>query len=300
MKNGLYLAHLVNPVKSPVYSELSHAQPITFETMRIAREKASPAIKVILLSAQYPEDYAIIPDYFTKTPDLERSANDFGTFTHPKKLPLLKDLLDRLYEASEAPYLIYTNVDIALQPHFYLEVANRIRSGLDAFIINRRRIPAHFSTPEELPHMYTHPGTAHPGFDCFIFHRSLYPKFQLEKVCIGIPFVEMTLSQNLFCYAKHFQLFDRDLLTFHIGMEVFKKRDKEYLQYNRKEFWRAVEKMWPALDSRKFPWGERNMFYRLLRWGLHPAIPIRLALMLEPRRWELSQWHVNLKAGLMG
>jgi hypothetical protein len=283
----MHLAHLVNPVKSPIASELSLAQPVTFETMRRANEMAGAHdIKVDLLTAQFPEDREIIPDYFRQTPNLERSAADFGTFTHFRKFPLLRDLIERLYQASDAPFLIYTNVDIALQPDFYLEVAKRIRGGLDAFIVNRRRIPGHFRRVEELPLMYAHRGAAHPGFDCFVFHRSLYPRFHLANICVGIPFIEMTFSQNLFCYARRFKLFDRDYLTFHLGMEVFKKRDAEYLRYNRNEFWQAMKEMWADLDSHKFPWGERSMPYRMVRWGLHPAIPIRLALGLEPRRWR--------------
>jgi hypothetical protein len=288
MTGNIHLAHLINPVKSPVYAELSYAQPITFESMRVSRELAqSSGIRVDLLTAQFAEDHSIIPEYFKKTPDLQRSATDFGNFRQPKKLPLLKDLIDRLHQGSEASFLIYTNVDIALQPNFYLEVARRIESGLDAFIVNRRRIPGHFRRVEELPEMYATAGAPHPGFDCFVFHRSLWQKFQFEKVCVGIPFVEMTFSQNLFCYARSFHLFDKDFLTFHVGMEVFKKRDKEYLRYNKREFWKAINKMWPDLDSRKFPRAERMLPYRLFWWGLHPAIPIRLALMLESRRWGI-------------
>jgi hypothetical protein len=119
-----------------------------------------------------------------------------------------------------------------------------------------------------------------------VFDRALYPRFRLGRVCIGIPFVEMTFSQNLFCHAQHFTLFDRDVLTYHVGMEIFKKRDPEYQAFNRAEFWGVIEQLLPELDSRKFPWGHRNVVYRMLRWGLHPAIPIRLALMLEPRRWR--------------
>lgn len=288
MIDHIHLAHLVNPVKSPVYAELSYVQPITFETMRNAKESAeSQGIKVDLLTAQFAEDASIIPNYFRKTPDLERSAADFGNFSQPKKLPLLKDLISRLYDGSDAPFLIYTNVDIALQPNFYVEVAKRIERGLDAFIVNRRRIAGHYRSIEELPAMYADPGAPHPGFDCFIFHRSLCQKFEFENVCVGIPFIEMTFSQNLFCHAKRFQLYDSDFLTFHIGMEVFKKRDKEYLRYNKREFWKAIKKLWSDLDSRKFPQGERKLMYRLWWWGLHPAIPIRLALQLEPRRWAL-------------
>jgi hypothetical protein len=285
--NRTHLAHLVNPVKSPNAPELSFAQPITFETMRRASQLAAVHdVQVDLLTAQFPEDREIIPHDFRPTLDLERSAADLGNFTHRRKLPLLRDLIDRLYRESDSPVLIYTNVDIAVQPTFYLEIAQRVHSGLDAMIINRRRIPGHFRTIEELPSMYAHPGSPHPGFDCFVFHRSLYPRFHLANVCIGIPYIEMTFSQNLFCYARRFQLFDRDHLTFHIGMEIFKKRDPEYLRFNRLEFWKAVKEMGPDLDSRKFPWGDRSLPSRTLRWGLHPAIPIRLALGLEPRRWR--------------
>ncbi len=282
----VHLAHLVNPFQPIADAAMCFAQSITLETMRIARDEASKAgVEVALLSAQFPEDHAVVPDYFTKTPDLERSATYFQTFSRPKKLPLIADLLDRLYQATEAPYLIYTNVDISLQPHFYIAVAQKIASGLDAFVINRRRLPSHFHSWDELPQMYEHPGFPHPGFDCFVFRRELYPLFRLGQVCIGIPFVEITLSQNLFCYARKFELFDRDFLTFHIGMEIFKKRDPEYFRFNKTEFWKCVDLLWPDLDSRKFPWGERSFFYRMIRWGLHPCIPIRLALMLETRRF---------------
>jgi hypothetical protein len=282
----LRLAHLVNPFTPGVTSDLHYAQPITLETMRLARDMAAThGVGVELLSAQFAEDRAIIPDYFTKTPDLDRSADDFQHFSKPKKLPLIADLLDRLYHGTDAPYLIYTNIDIGLQPHFYVEVARKIASGLDAFVINRRRLPGHFRSIEELPEIYAHRGAPHPGFDCFVFHRDLYPRFRLGHVCIGIPFIEITLSQNLFCYARKFELFDRDFLTFHIGMEIFKKRDPEYFAFNRNEFRQCVRMLWPDLDSRKFPWGNRSLLYRMIRWGLHPCIPIKLALQLEPRRW---------------
>jgi hypothetical protein len=285
MTEPLHLAHLINPVKAPVYTELNYVQPITFESMRLAAKQALPDVRVDLLTTQFPEDHEIIPDYFIKTQDLEQSILDYGLFPRQKKFPLLRDLISRLYESTEAPYLIYTNVDIGLQPYFYNEVANRIRSGLDAFIINRRRIPARFTKIEELPQILSLPGEPHPGFDCFVFHRSIYPKFKFENVCIGIPYIEMAFSQNLFCYANNFQLFDSDYLTFHIGMEIFKKRDKAYLEHNKREFWKVIDKMDADLDSRKFPWGQRNLFNRMIRWGLHPAIPIRLALKLERRRW---------------
>ncbi len=289
MDDRLHIAHLVNPVRSPLDGDLTYAQPLTFESIRRAAEQARGVAHIELLSAQYPEDHDIIPPFFSRTPDLDRCVADLHPFTVYRKLPLIADLVERLYSGSTAPYLIYTNVDIILHPTFYQEVAARIRSGLDAFIINRRRIPDHYRSLEDLPKIVALDGASHPGFDCFVFHRSLYPTFRMGRVCVGMPFIEMIFSQNLFCHAQRFQLFDREHLTFHVGMEIFKKRDPEYLNFNKTEFWRTIHEMLPGLDSCRFPWGQRNVLYRMVRWGLHPAIPIRLALMLEPRRWRLDK-----------
>lgn len=285
MQQRVHIAHLVNPVRSPVDSELVDLQPLTFESMRRAAEQAQDVARIDLLTTQYSEDHEVIPSFFARTPNLTRSVADVHSFSTYRKLPLIADLVQRLYEGSNAPYLIYTNVDIILQPNFYRKVAERIHSGLDAFIINRRRVPNHYRSIEDLPAIYELSGSPHPGFDCFVFHRSLYPKFQMGRICVGIPFIEMIFSQNLFCHARRFELFDRDRLTFHVGMEIFKRRDPEYLAFNKSEFWRTIRRMLPDLDSRKFPWGKRNVCYRMMRWGLHPAIPIRLAFMLELRRW---------------
>ncbi len=289
MNDRLHIAHLVNPVRSPVEAELTYAQPLTFESMRRAAEQAEDVARIDLLTAQFPEDHEVIPPFFTRTPDLDRCVADLYPFTVYRKLPLIADLVERLYSGSSAPYLIYTNVDIILHPNFYQEVAARIRSGLDAFMINRRRVPDHYRSPEDLPTIFALEGAPHPGFDCFVFHRSLYPKFRMGRVCVGMPFIEMMFSQNLFCHARRFQLFDRDHLTFHVGMEIFKKRAPEYWNFNKSEFWRTIDEMLPELDSRKFPWGQSNVLYRMVRWGLHPAIPIRLALTLEPKRWQRTK-----------
>jgi hypothetical protein len=286
MEGRIHIAHLINPVRFPQATELSGTQFLTYQSMWTAAQKAERVARIDLLTAQYAEDHVVIPPFFRRTPDLERSVADVHRFSVYRKLPLIHDLVERLHAGSAADYLIYTNLDIILHPNFYCEVVERIRSGLDAFIINRRRVPAHYRAVKDLPQIYALKGAAHPGFDCFVFHRSLYPKFQFGRVCVGMPFIEMMFSQNLFCHAQNFKLFDRDRLTFHVGMEIFKKRDPEYLNFNRAEFWRTVRVLQPQLDSRKFPWGRRNVVYRMIRWGLHPAIPTRLALMLEPRRWK--------------
>ena len=285
MSNLIRIAHLINPFKAPETSDLYTAQPITYETMRRAREQAKGVAVVELWSAQYPEDRDAVPAGFTPTPDLTRSVSDLATFEQPRKYPLIKDLLDRLYEATSAEYLVYTNIDIALQPHFYQTCTEIIQKGHDAFIINRRRISGEYTKIEEIEQMQAEKGLPHPGFDCFVFHRDLYPRFKMNGICIGVPFIGITLSQNLFALAKNPKVFDKEYLTWHIGLEIFKKRaPREYFYYNKREFAKNVKELWPEMDIRKFPWFEKWLPIRIIKWGLNPSVPIRLALKLEWRR----------------
>src|SRR5690554_6353663 len=122
------LTHIINPVNVSEASDLFVAQPVTFESMRRAKQFAANEIEVNLITTQYPEDHSIIPEFFTKTKDLDRSVLDFGAFDKQRKLPLLQDILDRAVDYdTEADYIVYTNVDIAVQPHFYSFINQKIK-----------------------------------------------------------------------------------------------------------------------------------------------------------------------------
>ena len=213
------VAHIINPVIVDEDSNLFDAQPVTFEALKIAQEFARGQVEVELYSAQYPEDRSLVPAGFQITPDLDRSILDFRTFRVGRKLPLIKDILDRLYEATEAEYMIYTNVDIAPMPHFYLIVDKLIALGYDAFIINRRSISDIYTKPQDLSLMYAQVGKPHPGCDCFVFKRSAYPAYRFGTAFIGSGRIGLILAVNLYYHAMRFKQF-RDLhLTFHIGWD---------------------------------------------------------------------------------
>jgi hypothetical protein len=225
----LTIAHIVNPVVVPKSSDLFIAQPITFETMRMARDFSQPSVKVSLFSAQYPEDRPLIPSYLTMTRDLDRSILDVEKIAGNRKLPLIKDILARLYEASNADYFVYTNVDIGLKQEFYLAVSQYIEEGYDAFSITRRTISERFQAIEEIPQMYLEIGEPHRGFDCFVFRRSLYPQFDLGNVCLGVPPIGRVLICNCIRYANQFRIFRDKHLTFHIGNDgVWKDKKIDY------------------------------------------------------------------------
>ena len=230
------IAHIINPVIVNPPSDLFIAQPITFESMRIAQENAMNCVDVELLSAQFEEDVEFVPSFFNKTPNLNRSVLEFGSFK--KKLPLLKDILDRMYQNSDAEYLIYTNVDIALKPNFYIEVNNLIKKGYDAFVINRRTISSKFKSVEELPLMHNELGKKHPGYDCFVFKRDLYQNLKLGRVMIGANWIGWTLLTNLISYSNKIRIFENLHLTFHIGEErvLRNKIYDDYSQFNYNEY----------------------------------------------------------------
>lgn len=277
------LAHIVNPFSAPVHSDLYFAQPITFESMRKARDLAANSLDVELLAACFEEDKILVPKEFKATTCLDRSVLNVASFSKAYQLPFIEDILSRLYNESKAEYLIYTNVDIGLYPDFYLRVNALIREGHDAFIINRRRLPSQLMNAE-LDTILKQKGKSHPGFDCFVFHRNLYPQLKLQGICIGVPFIEIAFSQNLFALSKKFKLIDNEVLTFHIGEEIFKRRmPRDYFFYNRRQFHKIEQELMNEMRLEKFPYREKPFLIRFLTYALHPCIPIRLVMKLTLR-----------------
>lgn len=280
------IAHIINSFKTSEESDLFIAQPITFESMIRAKAAAQKVVNVELWNASFDEDHGLVPHSFSNTPSLIRSVLDMSSFEKKIKLPLIGDILERLYQSSQADYFIYTNVDIGLYPDFYVRVNALIDQGYDAFIINRRRIPDVYNAIEDLDRIYEDFGKSHPGFDCFVFSRKIFSKFQLSGVCIGVPFIGITLAQNVFCFSSQYTIIKDESLTFHIGMEIYKKRaTRSYFRYNRIEFWKAMKLLKKEHHANKLPYANHPLIIRLMKYGMNPSIPIRWVLYLEGRRY---------------
>ena len=91
------IAHIINPVDVLESSDLFVAQPVTFETMRRAKTAAKEEndLSIELYFTCYEEDLSVAPDGFTNAGLLEKSVLDYGTFSKKRKLPIIKDILDR-------------------------------------------------------------------------------------------------------------------------------------------------------------------------------------------------------------
>jgi hypothetical protein len=209
---------VINPAKVGPDSSLHVAQPITFESLRVAQEfAASHGVDVDLCAANFPDDDDIVPEFFRCRKHLTRSVLDLGKFKIERKLPLIADILEGARSTSTAAHIIYTNVDIAVQPYFYTSIDETLRRGIDACMITRRTLKREYTSPSQLAEMYADEGVEHPGDDCFIFSRAALAKFDLGDACIGIKFVARILAFNLILNAQRFEHFRNLHLTFHIG-----------------------------------------------------------------------------------
>ena len=283
-------AHIINPFMVNNTHEMHVIQPITFESMRRAKEHASLLCEVELFAIKFPEDKLIIPDYFHVLPDLERSVLDVSEIQDKRKLPLIKDVLGGLFEHSKAEYLIYTNVDIGLMPQFYLTINAIIDEGHDGFIINRRRIPNKDFTEKDLDLIYSEVGELHNGYDCFVFKRELFENFELDDICIGIPNVGNAIAHNLFSLCENFQLYTNKHLTFHLGMDLTKNwGPKPYLSHNKKSFKRLLAKLTPQLNIANVPGSGLPFLKRHFKWLMNPTLHYPTLLKLDLKQWKVKR-----------
>lgn len=290
----LHFAHIINPVNAPLGTELHRVQPLVFRSMQVAQAQAKEA-NVSLFAVCYPEDESAVPPYLSLLPFLTRSILDVAGIKANKKLPFVKDILDALAANTDAEYLIYTNADIILQPYFYQAATQYIQQGHDAVIINRRRIAPIYDSPDQLPLIWAETGNPHPGYDCFVLHRSLLEKFTLGDIILGTPFIEATLAHNVFAHSQNYLLLDHHHLTAHLGMEVMPKRNEELYWHNRNMFFKTVlPALKPHLTDQKLPYANDSWLGKQVRRVLNPAIFTSLSVELEGKsKAERLKWYLN-------
>lgn len=268
------IVHIVNPVKVDKNHELYTTQKITFESMhRAKRYSEIESFNIILATTQFIEDKETIPDYFLQLSNLDKSVNDYNASLFKRKLPLISDILQKTNEVKKVDYIIYSNVDIALMPFFYNSIHECIKEGHDFISVNRRRLENKYNAVEQLSKMYAELGKSHPGFDCFIFKQSLLEKLHLDEICVGVPFLGVSLLHNLLAVAENPKVLLDKHLSFHIGMNVLGFKKDEYYQHNRNTYF---HKIYPEIknkfDLSKFPYKGEKKLKRLIKWVLNPSV----------------------------
>jgi len=215
---SIRLAHVINLFLRN--GSLDETQHRTVTTMQEAVAATAPGISVTPVAVPMVGEAAAMPDGFAVAEPLTRTARDLPEVESDRPLPLLFDILDRgIAEADRtgAEAIILTNADICPLPHFYTLAAELLGSGLDAVTINRRTVPfpsAGLDAPGLLAAEY---GESHPGFDCFIFRRALYDRFEPTQALIGAGMVMRSLLFNLAAVADRMAMLTTVHATYHLG-----------------------------------------------------------------------------------
>jgi|MDSY01.1.fsa_nt_gb hypothetical protein len=256
-RERMRFAHIVNFLPRGI----GHSdQEVTVQSMANAKAFAEEwaaageeTLLVELYSAEYAEDFHSRVSRDTSiikvAPNLKRHVYDLydlKRFEQIKfqKLPLLSDILQSAVDASDAPYIIYSNADIGLQPDFYVQAAKYMREGRSALAVNRVEIPIdddHNSKlgkddMEEIYALGRKHKQQHKGYDCFVFHRNLVPFLQLylRGAFLGYPPIGSKMNDALGCVADYFVVRGKHL-TFHLGIKNGGwGEDSEFEFYNRK------------------------------------------------------------------
>jgi len=249
-------------------SDLFIAQPITFHSMKVAREHVNVA-KVNLLTTQYPEDREIIPEYMTILKDLNAEMKDYHQFKVHRKLPVIREIFSRLKDQA-GDYCIYSNVDISVRPDFYQFVCEKIEKGYDAFVINRRTISQDYTSIEQYEAMCAEEGSSHPGFDCFIFKKELLDRFELGDAGLGANWIGRVIITNLIVHAEKFEIFKEEFKTFHIGDDrSWRNPDfADYDEFNRQELIKILLEFRKQYNRDRVKMTYLNEFlYKDMKWN---------------------------------
>jgi len=209
------IRHIVNPYEAAPRSEEARIQKLTLHTMSIARATAS--LPVTVSAVTFADETVDVPQGFALTRSLKRSSQDLASFARPRRLPLLFDVLEEGARGASADFIVFTNMDIALLPHFYPAIQRLLEAGFDGLLVNRRTIYKYGLDPGLLPLMYADMGEPHDGFDCFVFPARLLAQFEKTPVFIGIPEVARALLFNMVALCDRILILRDAHLTFHLG-----------------------------------------------------------------------------------
>ena len=124
---------------------------------------------------------------------------------HPAQLPLLDAILRLAHRHGRGRYLLYSNIDIALQHDCYSQLVSLLQRQPDV-PISAVREEFEFAEPTfSLADAAARRGLGlpHPGHDLWAFPRAWVPDLALGPVALGVSLVATGLNQALIAALLH-------------------------------------------------------------------------------------------------
>ncbi|MDF1672845.1 MAG: hypothetical protein P1U41_05040 [Vicingaceae bacterium] len=275
----LKILHIINPFNGS--DEHTQIQSLTLQSI-LAAKNYSSNIEITNCAVVFEEDKSSVPNFIEQTELIDRSVLDVNKNLKNRKLPILGDVLEKGSKLINTDYIIYTNIDIGLQPNFYESVAEFTAKGYDAFAINRRRVSEKYTNVNQLNQIYAEVGEMHIGYDCFVFKTELLKCFKLNNVCVGIPFVDSAILFNLIAYSNSFKLFTNKHLTFHVGYDLVKNwGSKAFIHHNKREYQKILNEIKGDIKLNNIPGSGYSFFKRHYKWLMNPTMPYPLLFSLD-------------------
>lgn len=253
--------HIINPYKVDESSPAFIEQKKTLDSLFTAINFLDESTNVTIVMKVSEGDYPYFEQHYkqNKNVKLLKLATDSSHISPPfnvkRELPLLNDLLDLNainMDIQEHDLVVVTNMDICVQPFFYMELLRIRNTGKDIFVVNRRTIPKEL-IEEDLVDAYVSDGEKHIGHDCFVFPISALQKFDIREHILGIGFVFRPFLLNCILHSENFAELDDAYLTFHYGDDMFWKNEKfsDYLEHNKQKLIEVYKANKPLVDSAK-------------------------------------------------
>jgi hypothetical protein len=210
------LHHVVNAYDAGTTSEAECHAAVIASMRQAASCAAVDSWGIHFHGVCHADEVDLIPAGFEGHPVISRSIRNDARYSGCKPVPYLFDILAPLRGGEVGEWVVFTNMDIVLQPWFYTSVLEMLDAGFDSLIINRRTQPAEYSGCREWL-LRSEIGVSHPGMDCFVFPRSWIEEFVVSDAVVGAENVMRSLLYNLVCKAKKMAFVTRAMLTLHLG-----------------------------------------------------------------------------------
>lgn len=247
MSAGISFTHVLNPFPARAGSEHAIASRITWQSLRVAHQQAvEQGIEVNCRAAILRGDEAAVESPVSQTLYLPRSVQDVATLLPRRPLPLIGDILNVGSQDVTTSHLIFSNMDIALRPGFYVSLRDMIAGSigqLTPFTVPRINIDPSLADAS-LATMYAAPGSLGRGYDCFVLPIGLVPLLDLGTCCIGAPHFDNLLVMELDVLAPGgVKASGVEPLTFHLGNDFAWAAMIDYVEHNLSECMQAIARM---------------------------------------------------------
>lgn len=236
----MLFTHIFAPYSLAASSLAAAEVGIVYESWQLAAARAArKGMEIDFLACTFAEDQSAVPGFARASSPLRHYALDTRTGSH---LPTVGEVWEKAFAEGNGSFVVFTNVDIGLQPDFYLKVhallskfeKEHAMQGLTSptTVLEFTRVQSVALRPGEaipsLDAVLAAPAGRHPGHDCFVVPRARIPEqLRTGGLVLGMPpwgtMYHLALERDEHLNFHFVQGTSTDRYTFHTGVDANKE-----------------------------------------------------------------------------